>query len=94
VVYFPEGVDSEDGKVGVGLGVAHDVEVDKLFEFHGVSGDILEYVHEEGGDIFAVGHVGDDAPDGLLFLVEVIAIQFLFEFPDLSGFPFVPVSHV
>lgn len=58
----------------MGLGVAHDVEVDKFFKLHGVGGDVFEHVHEEGGYVLAVGHVGDDAPDGLLFLVQVVAV--------------------
>ena len=58
----------------MGLGIAHDVEVDKFFKFHGLCGDVFEDIHEEGGDIFTVGHVGDDTSDGLLLIVEVIAI--------------------
>ena len=45
-MYLAEGADSEDGEVGVGLGVAHDIEVDKFFELHGVSDDVLEDIHE------------------------------------------------
>ena len=93
-MYFSEGVYAEDGEVGVGLGVAHDVKVDQFLELHGVSGDVLEDVHEEGGYVLPVGHVGDDAPDGLLLLVEVVAVQFLFQLPDLPGLPLVTVTHV
>ena len=93
-MYFSEGIDTEDSKIGVCFGIAHDVEVDQFLEFHGVGGDIFEYIHEERGDIFAVGHVGDDSSDGLLFLIEIVAIQFLFELPDFSWFSFVSVTHV
>ena len=76
------------------FGVAHDVEIDEFFEFHGFDGDIFEYIHEEGRDIFAVGHVRDDASDGFLFLIEVIAVKFISEFPDLPRFPFGSVTHL
>ena len=92
-MYLAEGADSEDGEVGVGLGVAHDIEVDKFFELHGVSDDVLEDIHEQGGDILALCHVEDDAPDGLLLLVDVAA-EFLLKLSYLSGFPLVCATHV
>jgi|JI6StandDraft_1071083.scaffolds.fasta_scaffold318414_1 hypothetical protein len=85
-MYFSEGVYSEDGEIGVGLGVAHDVEVDEFFELQGGGGDIFEYVHEERGDVFSVGHVGDDPSDGFLLLIDVHPVQFVLQFSDLAGF--------
>ena len=74
VFYFPEGVDSKNGEVGVCFGVAHDIEIDEFFEFHGVGGDIFEYIHEERWYIFSIGHVGDDPSDGFLLVVDIVAV--------------------
>lgn len=83
--YFSESVDSEDGEVGVSLGVAHDVEIDEFFELEWRGGDIFEDIHEEGWDIFPVCHVRNDAPNGLLLLVDVYSVQLLFKLSDFSG---------
>lgn len=56
------------------FGIAHDVEIDKFFQFHGLECDIFQNIHEEGGYIFSIGHVGDDTSDGLLFLIQIITI--------------------
>lgn len=65
------------------LGVAHHVEVDELLELEGGGCYVLEDVHEEGGDVLAVGHVGDDAADRLLLGVDVHVVQLLLQLPDL-----------
>ncbi len=69
----------------MGLRVAHDVEIDEFFELQRGRGDVLEYVHEERGDVLAVGHVGDDPADGFLLLVHVHSVQLLLQLTDLPG---------
>jgi hypothetical protein len=76
------------------LGVAHDVEIDEFFELEGVGGDVFEYVHEEGGDVLAVGHVGDDAADGFLLVADLVAVQLVLQLPDLAGLLLLRLSHV
>ena len=78
----------------MGLGIAHDIEVDEFLELHGLDGDVLEDIHEEAGDILAVRHVGDDSPDGFLLLIKIIAIEFLFKLSDFPRFPLVTVAHL
>ena len=84
--YFSESVDSEDGKVWVSFCIAHNVKIDEFFELKRRGCDIFEYIHKQRWDVFAVGHVGDDTSNGLLFLVDVYTIKLLFEFSNFSGF--------
>ena len=58
-----------------------------------VGGDVLEDVHEEGGDVLAVGHVGDDAADGLLLVADLVAVQFVLQLADLAGLLLLRLSH-
>lgn len=67
------------------FGVAHDVEVDEFFELEGGSFHVFEDVHEERGDVFAVGHVVDDAPDGFLLDFDVGVVELVLELSDFSG---------
>ena len=76
------------------FGIAHDIQVDEFFEFHGLNGDVFEDIHEEAGDIFPISHIGDDSSDGFLLLIKVIAIKFLFKFSDFPWFSLVTVTHL
>ena len=58
----------------MGLGVAHDIEVDEFFELEGGSGDVFKDVHEERRYIFSVGHVGDDTSDGFLLVFYLVGV--------------------
>ena len=48
-----DGVDREESEVGLGLGIAEEVDVDKFFDFEDGGGDIFDYVGEELGAVGA-----------------------------------------
>lgn len=81
-----EGVDGEEGQVGVALGVVDDVEVDEFFKLYICGLDAIHHVGEKHGNIFPDGHVGDDLFDSVTFLVLVLGLKFLAEFVGFAFF--------
>jgi hypothetical protein len=60
-----ERVDSQEGELGLGLGVVDEVQVHQFLEFDIARLDAVEDVSEEHGDVLADGHAGNDLLDGV-----------------------------
>ena len=60
-----EGVDREEGEVGLRLGVAQEVDVHELADFEVVRGDVLDDLGEVLGDVAALGDELDRGGEGV-----------------------------
>ena len=67
-----KGVDGQDAKLWVGLGVVHEVEIDQLLLLQVVCLHVLDHVGEQRADILANGHGSNNLLDGLLPLRRVL----------------------
>jgi hypothetical protein len=55
-----EGVDGQDGEVGLALGVVNEVQVNQLLQLQVLSLPVLHDVCEQHGHVLADRHGGDD----------------------------------
>ena len=79
-----EGVDSQNGQVRLRLGVVHQVQVDQLLELQVVCLHAVDHIREEGADVLAHRHAGDNLLDGLFLLLLLFALQVNSQFGQLT----------
>jgi hypothetical protein len=84
VAILHKGVHSQQRQVRVALGVVDQVEIHQLFQLQILGLDAVHDVCEEGGDVFANRHVGDDLLHGISLSVATLMPQFLTEFVILA----------
>jgi hypothetical protein len=59
-----EGVDGEDGEVGLALGVVDEVEVDQLFELQVLGLPVFHHVRQQHAHVLAHRHGRNDCAPG------------------------------
>ena len=79
-----EGVDGQEGELGLGLGVVDQIQVDQFFQFDVAGLDAVEDVGEEHGHIFADGHAGNDLLHGVDLGVAIGGMQLEAELVHLA----------